>query len=244
MEQIDVLAFGAHPDDIELSCGGTIAKLTKEGKRVIATDMTGGELGTRGTLETRIAESKEAAKILNLSDRINLGLPDGNIEVTIENELNVIYLIRKYRPKAVIMHPGFEHHPDHEATHKLVRKAMFKSGLRKIQTYDNGEMQEPWRIRKLYCYLQSYQFPGKADFYINITDTFETKIKSIEAYKSQVFIPGKSDLSGPPTRLWRPEFLNEIEARAIYFGTLIGCRYAEAFQSIEPLGLKSISDLL
>ena len=236
---IDVLAFGAHPDDVELAAGGTIAKLVAEGRRVVIADMTQGEMGTRGSEETRMKEAFNAAKILGVEERINLVLPDGYISDKDENILKTIKIIRKYMPLAVIIPPAFDRHPDHEAANRIVRTAMFKSGLLKIETG-----QERHRIRKMYSYMMSYDFQSKPDFYVDVSDTFQIKMNAIKTYISQVHVPGESDPGGPVTRLSRPEFIEEIEARAIYFGTKIGVRYAEAFYSVEPLGLSSLSKLL
>lgn len=243
-EHVDVLAIGAHPDDIELSCGGTVAKLVKEGRKVALADCTTGELGTRGTAEIRLKEAEEAAKILGVFKRVNLYMQDGAITPTPEYVQKMISLLRLFSPKAVLMHPGFERHPDHEGAHKIVREAMFKSGLAKIQTLIKGKQQEKYRSRKMYCYMQSYPFVTKPDFYVDISDTHEIKMEAIKAYKSQVHIPGATDTGEPQTRLSRPEFLDEIEARARYFGSLIGVKYAEAFSSVEPVAFNSISALL
>ncbi|MGA2297964.1 MAG: bacillithiol biosynthesis deacetylase BshB1 [FCB group bacterium] len=240
---VDVLAIGAHPDDVELTAGGTVAKLTKEGKTVAMVDFTQGELGTRGNENIRRTEAAKAAEILGVKFRENLFMPDGYVKVTDDNILKVINILRKYRPKAVLINPPFERHPDHEASHNILRTAMFKSGLRKIQTEFEGQPQEPWRIRKMYAYMQSYQFTRHPDFYIDISETFETKMNAIKAYVSQVYVEGMSDPGGPVTRLSRPEFLRELEARAIYFGTQVGYRYAEAFYSVEPVGISSLSAL-
>lgn len=241
--QVDVLAIGAHPDDIELACGGTIAKFTEEGFSVAIVDCTSGELGSRGNADIRAEEARHGAEILGVKFRENLGLPDGKLSVNDESIEKMIIMIRKYRPKIVLVNPPFERHPDHEASHFILRKAMFKSGLIKVETELEGIPQEPFRIRKMFCYMQSYEFPRKPDFYVDISTTFEKKMNAIKAYTSQVWVPGVSDPNGPVTRLSRPEFLEELEARAIYFGTQIGVRFAEAFYSVEPLGFRNLSGL-
>ena len=242
--KVDVLAFGAHPDDIELASGGTVSKLTKEGHEVAIVDFTRGEMGTRGNKEKREQEAIKAAEIMKVKFRENLNLPDCNLAVSDESIYKTISVIRKYRPNIVIMNSPFERHPDHEGLASIVRNAMFKSGLRKYITEFEGQEQNPHRIRKMFCYMQSYDFPKEPSFYIDITDTFDMKMAAIKAYSSQVWVPGISDPEGPVTRLSRPEFIEELEARALYCGTKIGCRYAEAFYSIEPVGLSSISKLL
>ena len=240
----DVLVIAAHPDDAELGAGGTIAKLTKSGKSVSIVDLTRGESGTRGTAEIRVKESMNAAKILNIKHRFNLEMPDGKLTDDEESITKVISMIRLFRPKAVLINPSYDRHPDHETAHKIVRKAMFKSGLRKFETKFNGEAQQVHRIRKMFAFMQSYQLPQKQRFYVDVSDTFETKMDSIKAYVSQVFVEGKSKSNEPTTRLSRPEFIEELTARAIYFGTLVGVRYAEPFCSVEPLIVNTISDLI
>jgi N-acetylglucosamine malate deacetylase 1 len=243
--EFDALFFGAHPDDVEISAGGSIAKLVNEGKNVAVVDLTSGEMGTRGSADERIEESEKAANILGIKNRLNLRIKDGYIDSSEENIYKIIQVLRHFKPKIIIMHPSFERHPDHEAAHRLIRKAMFKSGLIKIDTKYNDIKQERFRIRKMFCYMQSYEFTRKPDFYLDISDTIEQKMNSIKAYKTQVFIPGQSAIDNEiTTRLYRPEFLDEIESRAKYFGSLIGVRYAEAFVAIEPVGLSSFSKLL
>jgi len=142
------------------------------------------------------------------------------------------------------MNPAFERHPDHQNAHNLVRNSIFKSGLAKIDTYYEGIEQVPYRTRKMYSFMQSYHFEKRPDFCVDITDTFLTKMKAIKAYISQVYVPGKSKEEEPTTRLSRPEFIEELEARAIHYGTLVGVRYAEPFLSIEPVSINSISVFL
>lgn len=240
----DILCFAAHPDDIELACGGTVAKSVKEGLSVVIADFTRGESGTRGTPEQRLEEAKSAAKILGVRERINFGFPDGRLHSSEEAILKAVETIRLYKPKIVLMNQAYERHPDHEAVHKIVRKAMFISGLRKFKTYHDGQLQDVHRIRKMYSYLQSYEFTKKPDFYVDISDVQGIKMNAIRAFASQVYVPGKSEEGGPITRLSRPEFLEEIEARSIYFGTLVGVRHAEAFVSVEPIVISGLSALL
>jgi bacillithiol biosynthesis deacetylase BshB1 len=244
LKNIDALFFGAHPDDVELSAGGTIANLTKEGKKVVIVDFTRGELGTRGSAKLRLKEAEKAAEILGVNERINMELPDGFLTANDKAIEKAIYVIRKYRPKIVVMPPEIERHPDHEAVNRIVRSAMFKAGLTKIITKDKGRHQEPYRTRKMLSYMQFYGFPTKPDLVIDISYTFYLKLEAIKAYSSQVNVPGVSNPDEPQTLLSRPEFLEELEARAIYFGTQIGCRFAEPFMSIEPVGLKSLSGLI
>lgn len=241
---IDLLVTGAHPDDIELAAGGTVAKFSREGYKIIAVDFTRGEMGSRGTPEIRQKESQKAADILGLTERLNLGFSDTNLSLNEDPVKKVIGIIRRYKPKIIVTSPEFEFHPDHAAMHKIVREAAFKSGLHKIETEWDGTPQLPYRPRKIFCYMQSYQFRENPVFYVDISDTFQIKIESAIAYSSQVHVPGISPTNEPETRLSTPEFLEKLEARARYFGGLIGVKYAEAFYSVEPIGLKSLSILL
>lgn len=239
----DCMVIGAHPDDAELCCGGTIAKMSKEGKKVVLVDLTRGEMGTRGNAELRELEAQEAAKVLGVGERINLEMRDGFIRNDEESIRKVVWAVRKYRPKMILMHPWFERHPDHENTHYLVRDALFKCGLRKFETHDNGTTQEIYRTRRIFCYMQAYQFPKPADFFVDISDVHDIKIAAIQAFSSQVFVAGKYE-SEPRTRLASPEFLEELVARARYLGGLNGVKYAEGFLSVEPIIMDSLSKLL
>ena len=243
LTNIDCLVIGAHPDDAELCVGGTIAKLTKEGRTVVLVDCTRGEKGTRGNPEIREIEAQNAAKLLGVALRINLEMKDGFIEHNYENLYKIVSVIRRFRPKIILTHPWFERHPDHEAVHKLFRDALFKSGLKKFETEFEGKIQEVYRTRRIYCYNQAYQFPKLPDFFVDISDVHDLKIDAIKAFSSQVFVPGQYE-NEPPTRLASPEFMEELYARARYFGGLIGVKYAEAFLTLEPLGVSSVSKFL
>ena len=238
----DVLVIATHPDDGELCCGGTIAKLTAEGYRVVIVDCTRGELGTRGTPDIRRQEAERAGAILKIADRVNLGMPDGNFGINDENVRKIIRVIRRFRPTLLLMPGPTDRHTDHEDVYSLVRKAVFQSGLPKITTEEQEISQEPYRPDRLLCYMQTYEFP--VDFYVNITDEFHQKIEAIKAYSTQFHVENPPADEVYETFISRPEFLDFIEARARYFGGKIGVRYAEAFASVEPLGLKSLSVLL
>lgn len=241
---VDVLVIDAHPDDAEICCGGALAKLTAEGGTVAVVDCTRGEMGTRGNPDLRMHEALNATKILGISHRINLGMMDGYIEESSDSLYQIITYIRRFRPKIILTHPPFERHPDHEAVNSLVRNALFKSGLTKIHTEYNGEVQDVYRTRKLFCFMQSYQFERKPDFYVDISNHADTKMKAIEAFSSQVFVAGNENTNEPKTRLSSLDFKEELVARARYFGGLIGVHYAEAFLSIEPIGMKSLRDFV
>ncbi|MBK9246867.1 MAG: bacillithiol biosynthesis deacetylase BshB1 [Ignavibacteria bacterium] len=239
---IDVLVVAAHPDDAELSCGGTIAQLTSNGKTVVIVDCTLGELSSRGTIEQRAIETQKANEILKVSGRVNLLMEDGNIELSKDNILSLIRSIRQYRPKIILCNPPHERHPDHENVHKLVRTAVFQSGLTMIKTEFNGKHQLPHRPDKLFSYMQTYDF--EPSFYVDISDYFQVKMESIRAYSSQVFVAGEHNTQQPQTFISKPAFMEMIEARARYFGALIGVEYAEAFHSHEPIGFSSFAHWL
>lgn len=227
---IDVLAFAAHPDDAELSMGGTIAKLSKNGFRIGIIDLTRGELGTRGTPEMRQKEAFQAAIILKSALRENLNIPDGQIQLNKENLLKVIMVLRRYRPKIVFAPYFNDRHPDHIHASHLVKEAVFSSGLMKIKTFDREVAQESYRPKKIFYYMQSYTF--EPTFIMDISDTFEDKMKGVRAYKSQFFDPKSEE---PETFISQPEFMNYIESRAQFYGFQIGKKFGEPFLCEEKL---------
>jgi len=227
---LDVLVFAAHPDDAELSMGGTIAKLTKSKIKVGIVDLTKGELGTRGNEKTRQKEASLADKILNVSARVNLGIPDGDIQRTKENLITVIKEIRKFKPK-IIFAPFFnDRHPDHHDTSVLVKEAMFSTGLPKIKTYDNRVEQKAYRPQKLFYYMQTFTF--EPSFIVDISDSFEQKMKAVKAFKTQFFNPTSKE---PETFISRPEFLDYLISRSQFYGFQIGKHYGEPFYCEEKI---------
>ncbi len=229
---LDFLVFTAHPDDAEISIGGTIAKLVKQNLKVGIVDLTKGELGTRGTAETRKSEAEEASKILGIEIRENLNIPDGKVRPCKEYVDKVIVKIRKYRPK-IICAPYFnDRHPDHIGAGQIVKEAMFLSGLPKIETTDNGITQEAYRPEKLFYFMMTYEFDPT--FIVDISDTLETKIKAIKAFKTQFYDP---DTNAPETFISKPDFLRNIEARAKIYGFEIRKEYGEPFYSEEKIEL-------
>lgn len=234
----------AHPDDAELTCGGTIKKLTDDGHRVVFVECTRGELGTRGTPELREQEAEAAARILGVETRECLHMTDGAIEHTQENILKVVSAIRAHRPRLLLTPPPIERHPDHEAVYRLARAAMFIAGLHKVSTSRDGVEQAPHRPKKMLCFMQQYDLPRPPDVYVDVSQTFDAKMEAIKAFRSQFHLPGQYNSDEPQTFLSRPEFFDEIEARAIYFGSRIGVRYAEAFMGVEPIGLATLSDIV
>jgi N-acetylglucosamine malate deacetylase 1 len=237
--KLDVLAIGAHPDDIELACGGTVIKLIGQGKKVGLVDLTQGELGTRGSREIRAREAEAAAAVLGVTVRINLKMPDGNIEVTEENRGKLIQVIRRYRPDVLLMPHWFERHPDHEHAHRLAREAWFYAGLERIPTIDNGVQQEPHRPFKYFLFMQSYEFVPS--FLVDISREFPRRMDAVRAFRSQFYDPDSQERE---TVLSAPEFFQALETRFAYFGRQAGVKYAEPFYSVEPVRVNDLFSLV
>ncbi len=237
--KLDILAFGAHPDDIELGCGATIAKEIAKGKTVGAVDLTRGELGTRGTAEIRDAEAKESANILGLSMRTNLKFADGFFTNDKQHQLEVIKQIRKYRPEIVLCNAIDDRHIDHGKGSKLVSDACFLSGLRKIETELDGQQQEQWRPKYVYHYIQWKNLAP--DFVVDVSGFMNTKIASVLAYKTQFFDASSKE---PETPISSKNFTDSIEYRARDLGRLIGVEYAEGFNVERYPAVESLFDLL
>lgn len=235
----DLLAFGVHPDDVELGCGGVLLREKKNGKKVGIIDLTRGELGTRGTAETRKAEASEAARILDLDVRENLALADGFFENNEESKRKVIQVIRKYCPEIIICNAPEDRHPDHGRSASLVEEAAFLSGLSKIETAYEGKPQSAWRPKYVFHFIQDRYM--KPDFVIDVTEEFEKKLESVKAYKTQFFDPNATE---PATYISSPEFLDSIVARGAMFGKMIGVKYAEGFISKKMIGFSSFDALI
>ncbi|MCH7721964.1 MAG: bacillithiol biosynthesis deacetylase BshB1 [Bacteroidetes bacterium] len=235
---LDVLVFAAHPDDAELSMGGTIAKFTESGFKVGIIDLTQGEMGTRGSVEIRKNEAADAAKILKISVRENLLIPDGDIRISNENINKVVVMMRKYCPGLVFAPYFNDRHPDHIHTSDLIKEAMFVSGLSKAKTFVGENAQAVFRPSKLFYYMQTYTF--QPSFIVDITGSFEKKLNSIRAFKTQFHNP---DSNEPETFISKPEFIDFVEARAKYFGFQIGKKFGEPFYSEVNIEL-SINDML
>jgi bacillithiol biosynthesis deacetylase BshB1 len=236
--KLDILAFGAHPDDIELSCSGTILKHIQEGKKVGLIDLTRGELGTRGNAEIRVAEAKEAAKILGVSVRENLDFADGFFENNREHQLAVASIIRKYQPEIILCNAVTDRHPDHGKGGKLVSDSIFLAGLIKVETMSEGKKQDCWKTKAVYHYIQDRYI--KPDFVIDISDFMEKKMEVIMAYRSQFFNPGSSE---PDTAISSKEFLEFIQSRSMEMGRQINAKYAEGFTVERYLSVNSLFDL-
>ena len=237
--KLDILAFGAHPDDVELSCGATIAKEISLGKTVGIVDLTRGELGTRGTAEIRDTEAAEAAKILGVSVRENLRFRDGFFVNDEQHQLEVIKMIRKYRPEIVICNAVEDRHIDHGKGSKLVSDACFLSGLRKIETQVDGQQQEAWRPKLVYHYIQWKNLVP--DFVVDVTGFMDVKVDSLMAYRSQFYDPNSTE---PVTPIATKNFKESILYRAQDLGRLINSEYAEGFTVERYVAVNSLSDLV
>lgn len=237
--KLDILVLAAHPDDAELGCGGTILRHVALGHKVGVVDFTQGELGTRGTVETREQEAAASAKILGLSVRENLKLRDGFFKNDEEHQLKVIRAIRTYQPDVVLANAIYDRHSDHGRAAQLAADACFLSGLTKINTTDEkGNKQEAWRPKVVYHYIQSLFI--EPDFVFDITPHWEKKLDAIRAFKTQFFDPNSSE---PETYISSPNFLRMIESRAVELGHAIGARYGEGFTVQRYPGVKNLLDL-
>ena len=236
--KLDALFFAAHPDDVELSCGGTLIKIAKSGRKCGIIDLTQGELSTRGTLETRQTEAKKAASVMGLAVRENLHIPDGNIENNSVNRLRLIASIRKYRPEIVFMPHFHDRHPDHKNANELVRDSVFYSGLEKIVTVTEGQQQSAWRPEKSYYYMQTYTF--EPVFIVDISEEFESKMKAVGCYGSQFYDQqrGEENSAEPQTFISSKRFMDYLKARAVFYGFQVGADYGEPFFTEEKMGQK------
>ena len=238
MTKLDVLVFAAHPDDAELGCSGTIAAQIAQGNKVGIVDFTQGEMGTRGTPELRLQEAEDAAKILGLAARENMGFQDVFFKDDEEHQLKLIQVIRKYQPEIVLTNAINDRHPDHGKGSSLASKACFMSGLTKIETFQDGVMQSPWRPKFVYHYIQNNYI--EPDFIVDISDFWEIKIKSIAAFGSQFYNPKSQE---PASFISSPEFLPFIESRARELGHRINTKYGEGFTVERFIGVSNLFDL-
>ena len=238
--KLDILAFGAHPDDVELGCGATIAKEIANGKKVGIIDLTRGELGTRGTAETRDEESKNAAEILGVSVRTNMEFADGFFINDKNHQLEIIKMIRKYRPEIVLCNAIDDRHIDHGKGSSLVSDACFLSGLLKIDTKceDIDGWQDPWRPKQVYHYIQWKNI--EPEIVVDVSGFLEIKTKAVLAYKTQFYDP-KSD--EPETPISSKNFTDSVEYRARDLGRLINVKHAEGFTVERYPAVNSLFDL-
>lgn len=240
--KLDLLAIGVHPDDVELSCSGTLINELKRGKKAGIIDLTQGELGTRGSAEIRYAEAAEAAKIIGVQVRENLKMRDGFFRNDEEHQLTLVRAIRKYQPEIVLANSLVDRHPDHGRAGNLVADGCFLAGLAKIETKDEqGNPQKRWRPKYLLHYLQDvFHEPSVI---IDITDVFEQRMKAVVAYSTQ-FYNNVNGGEGTQTYISTPDFLEAITARARLLGKRIGVKYAEGFVTVKNIGISNLDALL
>lgn len=237
--KLDILAIGAHPDDVELGCAATIAKEISLGKKVGILDLTRGELGTRGSAEIRAQEAAKAAEILGVQVRENLGFADAFFVNDKEHQLKIIEVIRKYKPEIVLCNAVDDRHIDHPKGSKLVSDACFLSGLRKVATSLDGEVQEVWRPKQVYHYIQWKNL--EPDVVVDVSGFIEKKMEAVMAYSSQFFDPNSKEPSSP---ISSQNFIQSVKYRAQDLGRLIGVECAEGFNSERYVAVKSFDNLI
>jgi len=236
--KLDILAIGAHPDDVELGCSGTILKHIALGKKVGILDLTKGELGSRGSGELRLIEANKSANILGVAIRDNLGFADGFFTNDKEHQLEIIKIIRKYKPEIILTNAPKDRHPDHGRAAQLVSESCYYSGLLKIETSLEDKAQEPFRPNVVYHYIQDRFL--KPDFVVDVTDFVDKKMEAIMAFSSQFYNP-ESD--APETPISSKKFLDFVKARMANFGRDINVDYAEGFTVERVIGVENLSDL-
>ncbi len=238
--KLDILAIAAHPDDVELSCSGTLLKHVKMGRSVGLIDLTQGELGTRGSAPIRLQEAEDAREKMGAKVRINLEMPDGFFTHSKENLLKIIKAIRTYQPEIVLANTISDRHPDHGKGAKLIREACFLAGLVKIETQgEDALLQNPWRPKAIYHFIQDYFL--KPDFVVDISEYMDEKMELVKAFKSQFYNP---DSSEPDSPISSKEFMDFLYARARDFGRPIGAEFGEGFIADRTLGVKNLFDLV
>ncbi len=237
--KLDILAFGVHPDDVELSCAGTLLKEIATGKKVGIIDLTHGELGTRGSAKIRDEEAAKAAEILGVTIRENLGFADGFFMNDKKHQLEIIKVLRKYQPEVVLCNAIDDRHIDHPKGSKLVSDACFLSGLVKIETQLEGKQQNKWRPKQVYHYMQWKNI--EPDFVVDITGFMEVKKEAVLAYSSQFYDPNSKELESPITS---KNFLESIEYRAKDLGRMVGVDFAEGFTTERYVAVESLSKLI
>jgi N-acetylglucosamine malate deacetylase 1 len=242
MNIVDILAFGVHPDDVELSAVGTLLKHIDLGYRVGLCDLTKGELGTRGSGELRLVEAEASRQLMGADFRVNLGMADGFFQHDQQNILKIIQVLRAARPKIVLANATKDRHPDHGRAAKLVSDACFYSGLMKIETSDHGgKIQEAWRPQVIYHYIQDRNL--KPDFVVDITPYLDKKIACIQAFSSQFFVP-EGDGSGPQTPISTKDFMEFVKSKNIAYARDIQASFAESFTVERTMGVKNLFDLI
>lgn len=234
--KLDILAIGVHPDDVELACSGTLMKHLSLGKKVGILDLTRGEMGTRGSAELRDEEAAQAAKIMGISIRENLNMPDCFFKINKKNKVAIATIIRKYQPDIVLCNAVSDRHPDHGRAAQLVSEACFVSGLIKLETELNGTAQQAWRPNAVYHYIQDNWIEPQV--VMDITGFMDKKMQAIKAYSSQFYDPQSNE---PVTAISTPEFMAIVEYRALQFGRLIKTKYGEGFTIERPVGVTDLT---
>jgi bacillithiol biosynthesis deacetylase BshB1 len=237
--KLDILAIGVHPDDVELGCAGTLMSAIAEGKKVGIVDLTRGELGTRGTAETRKVEARNAANILGIEIRENLGMADGFFQNDESHQRLLIQAIRKFQPTIILANAPEDRHPDHGRSSKMVSDAAFLSGLRKIVTKLDGKEQQEWRPTYVFHYLQDRFL--QPSFVVDISKFMDKKLASVLAYSTQFYNP---ELNEPETYISSPQFIDSVKARAMMLGKRIGVEFAEGYISEKMIGISSFDSLI
>jgi len=237
-EKVDILAIGVHPDDIELSCSGTLLAHISMGKKVGLLDLTRGEMGTRGTIETRKEESENAKKLMGALFRDNAGMKDGLFQYGEENILKLVNLIRMSKPEIILCNAITDRHPDHGRASKLVSDAAYYSGLSKIESWDGENRQDAWRPTAVYHYIQDRHI--EPDFVVDVSAHWKKKMELIKCFKTQ-FFAGNSE--GPQTPISSKAFLEYVEAHDMLMGRHIGAKYGEGYTVERYLGVKNLFDL-
>lgn len=237
-----VLAIGVHPDDVELSCSGTLINEVRKGNAAGVVDLTKGELGTRGTAETRAAEAAAAAAVMGLSARENLGMRDGFFRNDEEHQMQVIRVIRKYRPEVILANILDDRHPDHGRAGKLVAESAFLAGLSKIETFDeHGQPQQRWRPKQVLHYIQDRFY--EPDLVVDISSVFEQRMEAIRAYATQ-FHTGPASKEGTQTYISTSSFMDALISRSRLMGKRIGVEFGEGFVSQKSIGVRGLESLV
>lgn len=243
MENIDILAFGVHPDDVELGCSGTLLKHISMGYKVGLIDLTRGELGTRGSAEIRTIEAQNAAERLQAKFRINLDMADGFFQDNFENQIKLIEVIRRFKPTIVLLNAIRDRHPDHGRAAKMVADACYYAGLSKIQTSFKGEVQDAWRPKNGYHYIQDYNL--KPDFVVDISEFMDEKLRLVKTFKSQFYLPSElAYKEEKETPISGADFLDFLSAKARSYGREAGFTFAEGFTTVRTPGINNLFDLI
>jgi N-acetylglucosamine malate deacetylase 1 len=237
--KLDILAFGAHPDDVELGAGGTLLMHLKKGYKCGIVDLTRGELGTRGSAELRDQEAKKAGEIIGVQVRENLGMEDGFFLNDRKHQLAIATIIRKYRPEIVLCNAIMDRHPDHARASTLTSMAVFLAGLQKVYTTYDGKQQDRWKVKANFHYIQDRHI--KPDLAVDITEVWEKKMESVRAFASQFYNPSSSE---PETEISGKDFLDFLTGRAMEMGRPLGIKYAEGFTTSRTPGVDDLFKLI